>query len=54
MNGSGQVIYSEQMKVEEGSNQFEYVAKQDLPPGIYVLRISNASEIHTMKVIRDK
>lgn len=54
MNSGGQMVYSEQMNVYEGSNQFEYISKNDLPPGVYMLRISNTSEIHTMKVIRDK
>ncbi|MBK7388064.1 MAG: T9SS type A sorting domain-containing protein [Bacteroidetes bacterium] len=54
MNSGGQTVYSEQMNVYEGSNQFEYISKSDLPPGVYMLRISNTSEIHTVKLIRDK
>lgn len=54
VNAGGQMVYNEPMNVYEGSNQFEYVSKNDLPPGVYMLRISNTSEIHTMKVIRDK
>jgi hypothetical protein len=53
MNAGGQLVYNEQMNVYEGSNQFQYKAKSALPPGVYMLRISNTSEIHTMKVIKE-
>lgn len=53
MNAGGQLVYNEQMNVYEGSNQFQYKPKSELPPGVYMLRISNTSEIHTMKVIKE-
>jgi len=52
MNINGQIVYKQPMQIAEGINQFEYVPKQLLPPGTYILQVNNASEIHTIKIVK--
>ncbi|HMT29931.1 MAG TPA: T9SS type A sorting domain-containing protein [Bacteroidia bacterium] len=52
MNSAGQIVFNDAMEVTEGVNQYEYVPKQILTPGTYVLQVNNTSEIHTLKVVK--
>ena len=53
MNGGGQMVYSDTINTEPGNNQFRYTNEKPLPPGVYILRISNPSEIHTLKIVKE-
>lgn len=52
MNNSGQVVYTENRNVVPGYNLFKYQDENELPAGVYIIRISNPSEIHTLKMIK--
>ena len=53
MNNSGQMVYSENKMVVQGYNLFKYQDENKLPAGVYIVRISNPSEIHTLKMIKN-
>ncbi len=53
MDKSGQIVYTENKIVAQGYNLFKYQDENELPAGIYIVRISNPSEIHTLKMIKN-
>lgn len=54
MNSSGRMVFNSKTDVKEGYNQVELDLDEKLEAGDYVIQISNASEIQTMKVVKEK
>jgi hypothetical protein len=52
MNSAGQQLHNETIQVKEGNNQLEYRPENELPEGVYIIRLSNSSEIHTLKIVK--
>ena len=53
MNEGGQMVVTDTVHTEKGFNQFKVSKTSTLDPGVYVLRLSNSAEIHTMKVVKE-
>jgi hypothetical protein len=51
-NTSGRMVFNTKMEVQEGYNQVILDLDEKLAKGDYVMQISNASEIQTMKVVK--
>lgn len=52
INPSGRMVFNRKTEVVNGYNQVNLEVDSSLPAGDYVLQISNANEIQTMKVVR--
>lgn len=52
INPSGRMVCNRKTEVTAGYNQVNLDIENSLPPGEYILQISNASEIQTMRVTR--
>ncbi len=53
MNSGGRMVYNTKLDVKEGYNQVELELDEKLAAGDYVMQISNASEIQTMKIVKE-